>query len=388
MTTTVDRAGRADLQSLAPILSRCFNVSLERAPDWLERAGQENVRVVKEGGAVAGGAFFIPMGQWFGGRRVGMEGVAAVGVAPERRGRGTADALMRGLVKELHERGVPISTLFPATLPLYRGVGYEIAGLTPEVKLPLVRARLSDRTLTLRPATGADHEAVRALYARVAPGQEGALDRNEYIWKRVFQRGEKTMEGTLALREGALEGYVYCERTVEPDGRQALEVTDLCVATPAAARSLLTFFLDHHSLTSHVTWRGAPPALLLQIPEVGFTLGTASTWMVRIVDVAAALAARGYPRAVRGTLSLAVRDPLLPANDGPFLLEVEEGRGTVRRGGEGRLAVDIRGLSPLYTGYASPDQLHAAGLLDGPAPERHLAAALFAGPSPSLADMF
>lgn len=49
------------------------------------------------------------MAQWWGGERVPMTGIAAVGIAPEYRGTGAAIALMQHTVKELHAKGYPLA---------------------------------------------------------------------------------------------------------------------------------------------------------------------------------------------------------------------------------------------------------------------------------------
>ena len=60
--------------------------------------------------------------------------------------------------------------------------------------------------------------------------------------------------------------------------------------------------------------------------------------MTRIVDVPAALTERGYPEAIDAELHLRVRDDVLPANDGTFVLHVSGGKAEVRPGGTGAMA--------------------------------------------------
>ena len=81
--------------------------------------------------------------------------------------------------------------------------------------------------------------------------------------------------------------------------------------------------------------------------------------MLRIADLSAALEARGYAPQLQADLHLEVTDPLVPENSGPWQLTVRGGRGVVRRGGEGRLRLDIGVLAALYTGYGRPELLSA-----------------------------
>ena len=89
--------------------------------------GKNQLRVTLRGrdGDLVGGLGILFMGQWFGGRSVRTGGIAAVGVPPEERGEGAAEALMTSVLRGLRKRGVPISTLYPSNLRLYRKVGYE-----------------------------------------------------------------------------------------------------------------------------------------------------------------------------------------------------------------------------------------------------------------------
>ena len=74
--------------------------------------------------------------QWWHGRTLPMAGIGGVVVAPEYRGRGVARQLMLAILERSAELGYPISALYPATVPLYRGLGWEIAGSQYLVTVP------------------------------------------------------------------------------------------------------------------------------------------------------------------------------------------------------------------------------------------------------------
>ena len=65
-----------------------------------------------------------------------MAGVASVKVAPEYRGRGIGRQLMTALLALIAERGYPVSALYPATMPLYRSLGWELAGGKYQASVP------------------------------------------------------------------------------------------------------------------------------------------------------------------------------------------------------------------------------------------------------------
>jgi len=93
--------------------------------------------------------------------------------------------------------------------------------------------------------------------------------------------------------------------------------------------------------------------MLLLLQQGTHQVSQAAAWMLRIIDVPAALAQRGYAPGGQGTLHLDVRDDVIVENSGPFVLEVSGGRGAVRRGGRGAIRLDVRGLAALFSGHAA-----------------------------------
>ncbi|MBN2446101.1 MAG: GNAT family N-acetyltransferase [Phycisphaerae bacterium] len=382
-------AEEADLTRFGEIASEAFAVPVEDNQPYFESVGVENVRLVRRGKHVVGGLAGIPKGQWFGGRAVPMNGVAAVAVAPYERARGAATTLLREFLKELRERGTPISSLYPATRRLYRRVGYEMAGDETEVTLPLKSIDLRDRELELRPMTDSDDDAVRAVYANWAARNPGNLDRVAFNWRRVRQFRKQPTHGYVVCRDGALEGYAYV-RSITREGEPALLYThDVVAATPAAARRLLTFLADFRTVRKEVKWRtNSTDTLLMTLTEGDYTLQHVGSWMLRIVDVAKALEARGYPPGMQAEVHFNVHDDLLPANNGKFVLEVGDAVGHVKSGGRGTFELDIRGLATLYSGYMTPDTIAAIKLGTAPEAELAQAGAVFAGPRPWMRDAF
>jgi len=79
---------------------------------------------------------------------------------------------------------------------------------------------------------------------------------------------------------------------------------------------------------------------------------------------------------------------LLADNNGNFILRVSAGKGEVARGGRGELRLNIRGLSPLFTGLYTPQQLQFSGFLEASDQSLAIATQIFAGSSPWMPDFF
>lgn len=382
-----------ELREFAGIVGRAMFVRIGDVDEWLAREGAENVRLIRRGGSLAGGLAVRPMGQWFGGRSVPMTGIRCVAIAPEHRGGGAASVLMQAVMTELYEQGVALSTLYPATQPVYRRVGYERAGVRLQYRLPVRTLRVRDREVTMRPIEPADHPAVKECYDVHAQRAAGNLDRGAFLWRRVLDPPPWVMHvrGYLIEGESGVEGYIVC---VEHDRghsqhAQELGILDLVALTPRAGRRLLTFLSDHFSMCKSATWFGAPTdPLMLLLPDHQYAVVQRRDWMVRLIDVRRALEARGYPEGLRAELHLEVADDVLPGNQGRVVLDVSDGRGRVSAGGRGDLRVDVRGLASLFTGYVSAFGLRTCGYLSGEEKYLPVADAIFAGPAPWMPDMF
>lgn len=381
--------GDTELRALAEVLNRTYLRTEEQGTAWLKRVRASDLRVVRDGGRVVGGLQIHRFGQWFGGRVVPMAGIASVGIDPERRASGLASKLMQETLVDLHGRGTPISALYPATQPVYRRVGYELAGHWVRYKLAADAIDLRDREPDLRRLEGADPDVLLPLYEARARTANGNLHRSEGYRDRVWASEDEDVHVYVVGPEAAPEGYVVFSQKRDGDWKYDLRVRDLVALTPAAGRRLLTFFADHRSFANDVSWNGAPAdPLTFHLREQEWGVARSWQWMLRIVDVRGALGARGYPDGLELAVHLDVRDEVLGWNEGRLVLEVSEGEGKVRKGGRGRVRVDVRGLASLYTGFASAETLQQAGLVEGA--ERDLAAtsAAFAGPAPWCPDFF
>jgi predicted acetyltransferase len=371
-----------ELKAFLPVHLRTYRRTLEDAESWADALPIEHFRILKRGGRPIGGMNLIPMGQWFGGRAVPMAGIGSVGIDPAERASGAGTAFMRGVLEELHANGVAISTLYPATQTIYRRCGYELAGSFIRYRLGTDHTDVRDRTLDVELTE--DRDEIKRLYGERARITNGALDRGDFMWERVLRAG---VDAYLMVGAQGAEGYFYSTRR-EGDDRDRMHA-HVVALTRAAARRILTFVADHRSFVEAVEWTGAPADPFgFQLSEPRLDVHDSFPWMTRIIDVRTALAERGYADALEAELHLRVRDDILPANDGSFVLHVSGGKADVRTGGTGAFTIDVRGLAPLYTGYASASELVASGYVDASEDAIHTANAIFAGPAPWLADFF
>jgi predicted acetyltransferase len=385
--------GESDLEQMWQLERDAFNASPAHREWWtagVRRMGFGRWHALFAGDRLAAMAAVLPFRQWFGGRSVPMGGVAAVAVRPEYRGRGCARRLVRAGLAAMRARGEVISALFPSVLPLYRGLGWELAGAVNYHAVPT-------RALSVIPASDvpvrrggpADLETLRARYARLGRASNGLLDRTDERWRWTLDRHQDDL-----LFLAGDDGYVVYGHAEHPEagpGVFHLVAWELVATAPDALRALWRLLGSGRSpFTPTVSFRGAPSdALSLLLPGHDVALQRQRFWMLRLVDVAGAIAARGYPSGVRATVSLEIADAECPPNAGRHVLVVEHGTGRLEPGGAGAIRLGVGALASVYSGWTSSATLARAGLLAGGTDaERTALDAAFAGPTPWLLDEF
>jgi predicted acetyltransferase len=378
-----------DVTRLAENSAWAFGSAAAEITPWFERIGFDNIRILADGDRLLAQMAFTWMGQYVGGRAVPMAGVAAVAVPPDARGLGAGTKLMQAALREARAAGYPLSGLYPATQPIYRSVGYEQAGTRWKTRVDAAKIDVKDHALEVAPITESDHAAIEEVYRAKARRHEGHLDRNDYIWKRIFKPKGEPPRAMKVVGNSGIEGYVVLSKTLREASKADFACLDVATLTPAAGRRILSLFADHKSLANEFTWYGGPDdPLLYLLREQEPEMEAQTFWMLRLLDVPRALEARGYAPGRAGELHLKIDDPLFPENDGPWILTVEDGRGRVVPGGRGSFRTTIRGMAPLYSGFLRAGVLAAIGWVEAPESELRAAEALFDGPAPWLPDMY
>lgn len=382
----------AHVDSVAELEAAAFAFPAGEAGDWFARAGHENMRVFREGDSVAAALMLVPMGQFFGGRSVKTMGVAGVAVALDRRQRKLGQRLMKASLLEAHERGFALSTLYPATRTLYRSVGYDLAGKLVEITLHTSRLELCERfePLDVRPMTAELEPLTEALYAERAAALHGHLDRGPYIWSRVRRPRKGTCRGFAFFDDESLVAYTYFTQESQASGHDHdAVVTDFVAKDARGYAALFEFYRGQRSVLDSIRLKGnasAPYLSLLREPR--HDEEAMIDWMIRIVDLPAAVLARGYSPRTSATVTVEVRDEVIAENRGVWTISLEDGTASVKAGGTPRVSLDIRALAPIYAGYYTASEACLLGALAGEADACQALDAIFQSPMPGMSEMF
>ncbi len=357
-----------------------------------------DLRVAEDATGIVGHAVLFALGVGLGGRDVPAGGIASLGVAPESRGRGVASALLAGLERELIARGTPLALLYPFREGFYARRGW--APTSPFVRLELGVDALARPDAPGRSASqwaavaldGGHLGELAALYESASRAAAGRVARTPACWERHLADERRHWLGVRDA-EGRLAGYAAVRyEAAEPHARTTLVVDELVARDRDAGWGVVERLhaqrdqVDDVRLTLPLgdPWLHAfhdAPGTRRGTAELEHPMGRlAAGPMVRLVDAAAALAARAY--ACDGALVLEVVEGAARER---LRLVVEAGLARVERVGEGAageaaIEVDRAPLASVVAAGVLPATAAALGSLRGSPEAIALADALFAGP--------
>ncbi len=336
-------------EQIAHLLSTSLNVPVDRAMTSSANLVLDDMKVAVDDGAVVAVAGEFRFDQWFGGRGIDCSGITRVGTLPEHRAGGLATACNDALLTRARERGTPISSLFPAVLRPYRRMGFEIAGSFTIHRLPLdaiVPDHEAPQVVLADPER--DVSGIREAYRewiRAANGPVEPVDDDHWRRRILDKAGDPTYRAVVVREGDRVTGFAASSRenTAGPlDVSFGLSCEALFAITPKAWRALLTYFHGFRGLGKWVEWAGPPSdPLAFATPEALLHTEFRYDWMLRMLDVPAALEARGYP-AIDADAEIAVEDERWPDNAGPWRIEVRQGVAKVSRGDVRRVSLRCR----------------------------------------------
>jgi predicted acetyltransferase len=361
------------------------------------RTRVEELRVLEEDGTRLG--LLLARGhpvRW-GGRLVPASQLSGLSVGAEHRGRGVATELLRAYLNEVRDRGAAISTLFPAAVQLYRRAGYEYAGTCTLYEVAARHLPVGwPEGWRARSVPVDDPAPLQERFARVASYRSGQVERDAAWWRHFLlaDRGSGPPQAFVVDGPDGPDGWAVLtvsSDVVAGEVRTSVQAVDWGAASEAGWRSLLTLAGGFSSLAATVHWKGPDPEpLALLLREQDIRQLRQDRWMVRVLDVPGAFAARGYPSGLRGRITIAVADDTCPWVDGTWTIEVDGGEGkAVKVGDDADVSTTAAGLAALFAGYHDPRDLATLGIVRGLGqPEIEFLQAMHAGPKPWSPDYY
>ena len=366
MTLDFRDLDKADLDRSYDLRTRAFGALPDgMRPQWdidVSKAIDEH-RVVAayDGDVLVGRAMIRPFTQYWGGRALSMAGIAGVVISPQHRDRGVGTGLMAATAVRGRELGFPVSVLYPATVPVYRRTGWEVAGAQ-------TRISITARLLRELRGSGVDiREAGPADAARML-----AIMREQYAAGRVNgPRDYDTKEFTDELDDPNVIGCIADDGfAVYGWESKDIVVYQLVAGSAATARALWAVVGSSSSVVERIDAYVGPDDPIHQLlGECVVERLKQTRWMLRLLDVEAALKGRGYPVGLHVEVPLVLEDDLLPGNAVAGRLQVADGSGAliVDAGvadDPDAVRLGANGLAALYAG-TSTASLQGSGLILG-----------------------
>ena len=258
-----------------------------------------------------------------------MAALAGVTVHPTHRRRGIMTRMMNRQLRDMHERGDPLTGLYASESIIYGRFGYGMATFHESWAIDRLRTQLIPSDSGAGRVDFVSRSEALDLFPRIheesLSRRVGTVHRRAARWELALgdpqDRGcrDATRLIHAAYRDGSsVEGYVFY-RIRHRD--QTVAVEELCGLNSRAQRALWQFCFGvdlmttirarHRPLQDPLLWMLADPRHLKRSP-------CDSLWL-RLVDAPAALSARRY--ASSGRLVLELEDASCPWNRGRFELE-------------------------------------------------------------------
>jgi predicted acetyltransferase len=303
--------------------------------------------------------------------------VTSVSVLPSHRRQGLLSGMMRRQLADVRARGEAIAILQCSESLIYGRFGYGLA--TSAATYEIEREHTAFARPLAAPGRVAlvSHEEgaplVPQLHDRARRLRPGGLGLPEGYWKLVLRDPNAPLGdqgprffATYTAPDGTVEGIVYYRvRSTAEHGftTSRLSIGHLISTTPEAYAALWHFCLHADLMkTIHAPNRSVEEPLrwLLADPRRLRVASLTDDVWVRLVDVAAALAARRY--ATAGRLVLEVADAFCPDQAGRYALEGgPEGATCQRTTDEPDLTLEVADLGATYLGGVRFATLAAAG---------------------------
>ncbi len=305
-----------------------------------------------------------------------MGAVTGVTVSPTHRRRGILTEMMRRLLRNEHERGIPLAGLMASESIIYGRFGFGNAVQHQEASIATRHSAfkpMPEPPGKIRFTSYDDIKKVapkvwdRAMNSHPGMVQRLPTEWNQYANHRdpkpffiVYEEGERAL--------GYSKYQVRFDEDADGDGIlpvHKLQVNDLIAVVPRAETALWRFVLDvdlmsvvahgKHPMPSRLFWMLADPRRL--------SLNPYDALWLRILDPAAALGSRGY--SVAGSINIRVMDDFCPWVDGIYRLEADgDSYAACKRLGSNAaydLIMPAASLATVYMGAHSLRTLHSAG---------------------------
>ncbi|MGA7933835.1 MAG: GNAT family N-acetyltransferase [Kovacikia sp.] len=318
-----------DRLSFAPLSSNA-----EIKTDWysngLDLPGRKLYLAVEPATDMGIGSYAqLDLGIWLEAQEFPGVGIAAVAVAPHRRGQGVARLMLEHALEMGRSQQIPLMMLYPFQHGFYRKLGWAWVGCTHQYRISARHLPVYPERSNLIPyAPDLHQQALPAAYDKAAQHQNGWLQRRDWQWQN-YLKFSKGREIYCYSESDTLLGYVIVQ-FVYLDRDQnllAVVVREWVALSISAYRGIVGFLASLRDQISTVIWNTYStdpfPHLLREqrqdpsLVSPGFSFGLTHRFgeigggfMWRLVDLEAAFRLRRIQPGSPFALTFQVSDPV------------------------------------------------------------------------------
>ncbi|NJN16826.1 MAG: GNAT family N-acetyltransferase [Oscillochloris sp.] len=385
--TSADRAAYIALESYA------FPVNPDRAGESFDTGGQFRGLFVDD--LLVAQLEILPLAVELGnGATIAAGGIGSVAGDPTTRRRGYVATMMRHAMDELRERNLPLCILYPFKRSFYGRYGWatfverRVYSGPPALFAPF--RSYSGRFVA---AGEAEIAELDQIYRGALRGRFGPIRRDHEWWrKRVLHDWQGKRRHAFIWRDPQGRGRSYLIFALEHEGdTQRMALREVVALDPEARAALFGFMSGHEDQIRQIEFRApgdAPVSLLFPDPP---DCRLEPHFMLRLLDVAAALEQLPYSADLHGRLTIAVSDPWLRENQGSYELEFAAGRAQVRRVADdapAQVRCDVGPLAQIISRHLRPRTAAAFGVISAEREALRLLDRAFSGLPPFCSDFF
>ena len=245
-----------------------------------------------------------------------MGGITGVTTYPEYTGRGLIHSLMRYVIDYMHKKKLPISFLYPYSIPFYRKMGWEIVSdkLTFTVKDTQLPKAFPVRGMVER--VSLDSEDFHNVYSYFAMQHHGALIRDKLAWDEYW-RWDVDDEVVAMYYDAADEPQGYLVYLLK---REIFKIKEMVYLNDEARRGMWDYVTAHYSMVTEVSgcnYTNHSLAFTLEDSDIRETVQPYV--MARIVDFAAFIMSYNFAEASSGdAITFRIHDKVLDWNEQEF----------------------------------------------------------------------
>lgn len=296
----------------------------------------------------------------FEGTWVPMVGVGGVASLPEYRSGGAIRQIFESVLPKLREEGVAFTLLYPFSHSFYRKFGYELCQLAQAWEVATPALSHLRCTCKVRMVAGKeDYPALRAVFEAHFGRYNLAIQREDRHWEDLLTKDpykERVYAYLLEDAAGPLAYVVFQAQDATPYSKTG-RVREIAWARPYGFREALGFLhrlaAQYDSFTIPLP-EDAPLAALLS-ESYDIKCLTVDQPMARVLHLPLALERKPCPEGAFYTV--AVKDDLLPENNGTFQVRRQNGQTTVEpTAATPDLTADVRTFTQLLLGTLSLEE--------------------------------